>query len=351
MAIGGAAVYNAVKMLVLRFTTPVLLLAGLLVVPVATRAEMVEEIIGWVNGEIITLLDYEEELEYRMGDLYRSLAGEELDREVELTRKTLLMDLIDEKMLFHQAQALGYDTDKLADWLLEQFMRSNNISNPEELAKLLEEQGMTLEQTRKQLLDKGLPGQVIQSEVHNRVSVGERELDAFYQKHLDRFRIDGEVTLSEIVLLADNEEQKSELRPRAQEIWRRVDSGEDFGELAREFSEAGTSENGGRFGPLKKTELAGTLAEPAFMLPEGGVSELMETPYGFHIIKVDSRIDDHLRTMKEVREALRRDLRNQKFQQEYKVFMERVRAESDWCIKPKHKALLSVPPPPPCERL
>ena len=339
------------KMHALRFTTPVLLLVGWLVAPVATRAEMVEEIIGWVNGEIITLLDYEEELEYRMSDLYRRLAGEELDRAVEQARKTLLMDLIDEKILSQQARALGYDIDKLGDWLLEQFMRSNNINSAEELTKLMEQQGLTLEETKKQLLAKGLPGQVIQSEVHNRVSVGERELEAFYQEHLDVFRIDGEVTLREIVLLADKEDIKSELRPRAEEIWQRATSGEDFGELALEYSDAGTSENGGKFGPLKRSELAETLAEPAFMLPEGSVSDLMETPYGFHIIKVDSRIDDHLQTLQEVRDDLRRELRNRKFQQEFDVFIERVRAESEWCVKPKHKELLSVPLPPPCERL
>ncbi len=55
-------------------------------------------------------------------------------------------------------------------------MRSNNISNPDELAKILEQQGMTLEETKKHLLDNGLPDQVIQSEVYNRVPVGDREL-------------------------------------------------------------------------------------------------------------------------------------------------------------------------------
>ena len=351
MATAGAAVYNARKMRVLRFTTPLLLFAGLLAAPTVSRAEMIEEIIAWVNGDIITLMDYQDELQYRTGDLYRRHTGEELDRKLEQLKKTLLMDLIDEKILAHQARAAGYDLDKLGDWLLEQFMRSNNIANPEELTKILEEQGMTLEETRRQLLDKGLPGQVIQSEVYNRVSVGDLELEAYYQENLGTFHIEGEVTLSEIVLLADNESKRDELRPQAQDIWQRASDGEDFAGLARDFSDAGTSENGGQFGPLVRADLAETLAEPAFALPEGSISELMETPYGFHIIKVDSRIDDRVRTPEEVREFLRRELREQKFQQEIQVYLVRVRSESEWCIKPKHKELLSVPLPPPCERL
>jgi len=345
------AAYNVLKMDMRKFTTPVLLLLGLVAAPVATRAEMVEEIIAWVNGEIITLMEYEEELQFRIGELYRSHTGEELDREVELLRKKLLMDMIDQRMLSQQAQALGYDTGKLGDWLLEKFMRTNNISDSEELAKILEQQGMNLEQTKKQLLNQGLPGQVIQSEVYNRVSVGDRELEAFYQEHPDLFRVAGEVTLREIVLLADTEEKRNEVRPRAQQVWQRATSGEDFAELAREVSEAGTSESGGVFGPLQKSDLAEMLVEPAFMLPQGSVSDMMETPYGFHIIKVDSRIEDRVKSLEEVREPLRKQLKEQKFQQEFQVFMEQVRAESEWCIKPKHKELLSVPLPPPCERL
>ncbi len=351
MAIGGAAVYNAGKMHVLRFMTMVLLLAGLVAAPVATRAEMLEEIIAWVNGEIITLMDYEEELQYRMTDLYRRHTGEELDREVELVRQQLLLGMIDDKILADQAQARGYDTDKLGDWLLDRFMDANNIGNREELSRILKEQGLSIEETKKQLLEQELPGQVIQSEVYNRVSVGDRELEAYYQEHLGSFHVEGEVMLREIVLLADNEEKKTELAPRAEEIWQRASSGEDFAKLALEFSDAGTKENGGLFGPLKRSDLAERLAEFAFVLPEGGISELMETPYGFHIIKVDSRVDDRVRTPEEVRESLRRELREQKAQQEFEVFMKRVRAESEWCIKPEYNKLLSIPPPPPCERL
>lgn len=326
-------------------------LAVLLTTPSATRAELVEEIIAWVNGDIITLLDYQDELQYRTGELYRSHTGEQLDQQVELLQKTLLLELIDEKILGQQAQALGYDTDKLGEWLLEGFMSANNISSPEELEKLLAEQGLDLEETKQQILAKGLPGQVIQSEVYNRVSVGDHELEAYYNDNLDAFQVDGEVVLREIVLLADTDEKKNETRPRAQEIWQRATTEDDFGALAKEFSDAGTSEVGGEFGPLKRSDLSELLVEPAFMLPEGSVSELMETPYGFHILKVETRIDDRVKPLEEVREELRRYLREHKFREELASFMERTRSESEWCVKSKHVELLSVPAPPPCERL
>jgi parvulin-like peptidyl-prolyl isomerase len=102
---------------------------------------------------------------------------------------------------------------------------------------------------------------------------------------------------------------------------------------------------------LKRNDLSETLAEPAFALPVGEVSEVMETPYGFHIIKVESRIDPHLQPLEEAESKIRAYLRERKFRDDLAAFLERARSESEWCVKPKYEDLLSIPAPPPCERL
>ena len=77
----------------------------------------------------------------------------------------------------------------------------------------------------------------------------------------------------------------------------------------------------------------------------------METPYGFHIIKVESRIHDHMRSLDDVRDVVRKQLEDSKFKAELEVFLEKARQESEWCVKMKHHELLSIEAPPPCERL
>jgi len=211
--------------------------------------------------------------------------------------------------------------------------------------------GMDLDQVKTRLVEMYAPEEVINMEVTKRVSVSDSEVAAFYENNQETFFVEGEVTLREIVLLADNDEKKAERRSSAQEIWQRATSGELFGPLAKEFSDAGTASNGGEFGPLKKSDLSEMLVEAAFTLPIGGVSELMETPYGFHIIKVVSRMEDHTEPLEEVSDRIRNYLRDQKFKTDLEAFLERARAESEWCVKPKHQHLLSVPAPPPCERL
>jgi parvulin-like peptidyl-prolyl isomerase len=328
-----------------------LVVAGSLAAPAATRAEIVEEIVAWVNGDIITLSEYREEEKERVADVYRRFSGEDLDRELEQARKTLLINMIDRKILVHHARALGYDIDKMGDVFLDQFMAQQNIDTREELEEMAARDGMNLDQVKNRLVEMYAPEEVVKVEVTNRVSVSDAEVREFYENNPEAFFVEGEVTLREIVLLADNAEKKAERRATAQDIWQRASSSELFAPLAKEFSEAGTAEKGGELGPLKRSDLSETLAEVAFSLPVGSVSELMETPYGFHIVKVVSRTDDHTTPLEEVADRIRNYLRDQKFKTQLEAFLEKARAESEWCVKPKHQHLLSIPAPPPCERL
>ena len=146
-------------------------------------------------------------------------------------------------------------------------------------------------------------------------------------------------------------EQKDERRAQAVEIRQRVDSGEDFGELAKQVSEAGTRDKGGLLGPLTSEDLAEVLVTAAFELSPGTVSEVIETPYGFHIIQVESRVESHVKPLDEIRDQLRTFLENRKYRAELETFLSKAREESEWCVKPKHQELLAVPGPTSCEKI
>jgi parvulin-like peptidyl-prolyl isomerase len=195
---------------------------------------------------------------------------------------------------------------------------------------------MTIEELRRRLIDNFAPDEVIRYEVASRIAVGDKEVEAYYEEHPDSFAVAGEVTLREIVLLAKSEARRLERRSEAEEIRRRAVAGEDFAELARQFSESGTQENGGLLGPLKRGELTEQLETLAFSLPVGEVSEVVETANGLHIIKVDSRTDDGIAPLEEVREKLRGYLEELKTVDELELFMKKARSEAEWCVKPKY---------------
>lgn len=317
----------------------------------ATHAEIIEEIIAWVNGDIITLSDYNDEEQAILADVYRNFTGVELDRELAQAREQVLQQMIDRKILIHHAEALGLNLEEMGANFLEFFKDQQGIESEDEFQRALEAEGLTRAGVTERLLERYAPEQVIQFEVGARVAVGDREVEEFYQDHLDEFRVEGEVTLREIVLLADTDALKDARREKAVEIRASALAGEDFSDLAKQWSEAGTRENGGLLGPLPREDLSEILADVAFTLPAGEVSDVMETPYGFHIVRVESRIEDRAKTLDEIREDLRKLLENTKYAADVREFLERARKDSEWCVKPKHQNLLSTPAPATCERL
>lgn len=311
-----------------------ILLAGLGAGTATVRAEVVEEVVAWVNGDIITRSQLEEEEQAMMAEIYRRYAGEELDSQVKELRDSLLIRLIERRILVQKAKML-YDIDKMGEVFYEGFLEQQGITDPEQIQAALDREGLTVEGLKERLIDMFAPDEVLRFEVGSRISVGDKEVDAFYAENQAQFAVPAEVTLREIVLMAEDEAARTARRGEAEAIHARAVAAEDFGALAKEVSEAGTKETGGLLGPLKRGELAEQLDALAFGAPVGQVSELMETSYGFHIVRVETRTEDGFKPLEEVREQLRGWLEDRKYYSELKEFMEQARAESDWCVKEK----------------
>jgi parvulin-like peptidyl-prolyl isomerase len=315
------------------------------------RAELLEDIVAWVNGEIITLSEYEEEEETQTAEAYRRLAGAELDRWVAEGKKGILLDMIDRKILVHHAKALGFDLDKLGDAIFDSFKDQQGVQSDEEFAKMIESEGMTVAAVKRKLIEMYAPQEVIDVEVRKRLAVSDREVQAFYDANQQQFFREASVTFREIVLLADNKERKAERRAEMEAIRERALAGEDFGALASEVSDAGTGSSGGRLGPLPPQDLSPQLAEVAFQIPVGAISEILDTPYGFHLLQIESRTAAEVQPLDAVREKVREFLEERAYRERLQEFMTRVRGESEWCVKQKYQDLLPIPAPTECETL
>jgi parvulin-like peptidyl-prolyl isomerase len=307
-----------------------------LLISAPARAEIVEEIVAWVNGDVITSSQFDAEEQMMTSEAYRRFAGEELDEQVKLIRLGLLIQMIDSKILVDRAERL-YDLDKMGEVFYNSFKNQQGIEDEEEFIRLLEQDGMTIDELKERLIALYAPEEVKRFEIGSKVPVGDKELETFYAEHPELFLVPGEVTVREIILLADTPEKKDELRARALEIREKVATDGDFAEMAIEFSEAGTAAEGGLLGPLKVGDLSSQLEEVAFGLPVDEVSEVLETPYGFHILKIESRQEEGARPLDEIRDQLRLALEDQKYFTELETFMVEARAEADWCVKEKYK--------------
>ena len=183
------------------------------------------------------------------------------------------------------------------------------------------------------LLDQYIANRYVAKEVTATVTVTDEELKAYYREHETELLLPEAVRARHILILAGPQsppEDKATARARAERVLEQVKKGEDFARLAREYSE--DRDSGARGGELGLLSPGGTnspeFEQAVFALKAGEVSGIVETAFGFEIIKVDQRSERRPATFEESREYVRNILRERNRQKAAQQFLENIARET-----------------------
>lgn len=329
-----------------RSATPALLL--LAAIGLGTRvayAEIVEEIVAWVNGDIITKSELEQEEQMMLAEAYRRFSGAALDEQVRVAREDLLDQMIDRKLLIQRAARL-FDLEKLRKSLLDDFKQQNKFRSEEEFQRALAQEGLTQDELTQRLLEMYAPQEMVRFEVAGRLAVSDKEIQARYDASPDLAEEPARATVREIVLLADDANRDVQRVEAAGIRARALEPGADFAALAAERSDSGTKKDGGLLGEVRKGDLAPPIEAAAFTTPVGGVSEVIEMPHGFHLVKVEARSEARRKPFEEMKESLRRAIEDERYAVALKAYLDKSRAESDVVVSEAYRSRLKRPPSP-----
>lgn len=218
-------------------------------------------------------------------------------------RKQYLQELIDGKVLIvHAAKdtTIIVSNDEVETALsahIQQILAQNNITTDVLEKELKEKYGIGLSKFRAQLrtqFREQLVKQKVQQEYVSAVAISRNDVESFYAQYKDSLPTIGEsVLLSKIaILLKPADSLRQAAYAKITSIKRRLDNGEDFAALAKQFSEDPSAENGGDLGFVKK----GTLnelrfEEMVFSLDVGRISDVFESRLGFHIVMTVAKKD------------------------------------------------------------
>jgi len=146
------------------------------------------------------------------------------------------------------------------------------------------------------------------------VEVSEEELATYYRDHQREYELEARVRAQHILFSTAGKTaaELEEIRARATEILERARAGEDFGELARQYSEDTSAASGGDLGEFGPGQMVAEFERAAFSLGEGATSDLVQTQFGFHIIRVNEKREQRVRPLEEVRVGIESILRSQK---------------------------------------
>ncbi|MBW1680254.1 MAG: peptidylprolyl isomerase [Deltaproteobacteria bacterium] len=297
--------------------------------PNARAAQAPSEKAALVNGTAITRA----ELEREMGRVVQGMRrlGRALDpsRVRELEGK-VLENLIDRELLFQQAGKKGIhvndgDLAKAMKGLKKRFPKA------EDFRRALARAGLT-ESDLKDQIRRGLTiKKLVEKEFADRMTVTGKEAEAYYKAHAESFKRPEEVRASHIlakVAPGAPDTEKTAARKRIEEVRKKLDQGEDFAALAKRYSQGPSSSKGGDLGYFSRGRMAKPFETAAFAMKPGQVSDLVETRFGYHLIKVTGRRPGGTVPFAEVKDKLVDFLRQKKLAGLLKDYVAQLKKEA-----------------------
>ena len=308
----------------------------------APSADIVEQVLVKVNGEIITKTDLEGRqiaaLRQKNPNL-RPDSDAALQKALADVTPAVIVDAVDEMLMVQKGKELGFtmSTERFNS-IVENIKKENKIESDEALTAALKQENMTMADLRRQLERTMMVQQVQQNEVNSKLQVTDTEMKSYYDAHKDEFGTVPSVTLREITINVPttaqgiNVAQDDAAKAKAEEVRAKIIAGEAFARLASDYSDSGSKANGGLVGPLQKTDLSDELQKAISGLKTGGVTPVLRTTRGYQIIKIENLQETTTKSFEDARAEVADKIAGGKRQGEYLKFIEKLRAEAiiDW---------------------
>jgi peptidyl-prolyl cis-trans isomerase SurA len=307
------------------------------------RADILEQVLVKVNGDILTKTEFEARQVAVLGSRPELANGNpseaDLQRVVAEITPAIILEAVDELLLVQRGRELNYSLSEAQfTQIVDTIKKSNKLTDEAAFQAALKQEGMTVDDLRQRIERQMLSDQVQRVDVLAKIGVTDEEARAYYQSHAQEFRSASEMTLREILIEVPASEkgvnvaQDDEARARAEELRTRLGSGEPFPKLAAEYSSSPSKANGGLIGPISADDLAPQLQKMLEALKVGELTDVIRTTRGYQILKLESRTETKVKTFEEARGEIADRVVEGKRRAELEKYLDKLRetATIDW---------------------
>jgi peptidyl-prolyl cis-trans isomerase SurA len=318
------------------------------------RAEIIEQILVKVNGEIFTKTDLEQRQVAALRqrgqaiDLKSDLSNAQLRKALDEVTPQILVEAVDEMLIVQRGKELGYRLgEEQFKGVLDNIKKENKMESEEQFQAALKSENMTLADLRRNLERQMIQQRVQQNEVLGKIGVTDDEARKYYEAHLNEFTTPPTVTLREILLTVNTDAKGLNVatdeatKARAEEIRTRVTSGgESFEKLAAEISDSPSKANGGLIGPLSVNDISPDLRKLIEAMKPGDVGELVRTPRGYQILKLETITPTQTMPLDQAREQISERVFTDKRKAEFQKYLQKLRTQAiiEWKNEDVRKA-------------
>ncbi|HTT74679.1 MAG TPA: peptidylprolyl isomerase [Candidatus Binataceae bacterium] len=285
------------------------------------RADTIDRVVASVDGEPITSHD---EKVYNASNSTSAASGgapaEPQDPD------EVLKELIQDRMLKLEARNYaGQVTDDEIDRYIQNLEQTNHITD-EQLHAQLRADGVSDAEFRNRMREQVEAMTMIDKEVREKIVVPESEIAGYYQTHLADFTItDEKYRLAQILIAVPKNatpQQVMALRDKALAVRKQAVKGADFGTLALQYSDDDSKTKGGELGWFLPSNLNDQVEAGIKNLKVGGISNLIRTKYGFHIIKVEEHQVPGVEPLSQVRSEIRNKIQSEQARGDFEKWVD-----------------------------
>jgi peptidyl-prolyl cis-trans isomerase SurA len=335
----------------------VLILTAIACLPVFAAGQVVEEIVTRVNGQIITLSEFQRSKDQLRDDVKQQDPAN-ADKLYAEREKDILRDLIDQQLLLSKGKDLDISGDTDLVKQLDQMRKDMKLDTMEELEKAATAQGISYEDFKQNMRNRIITQKVIGEEVGGHLSITKDEEQQFYNEHRNEMERPESIRLSEILIApkkpasekpaaaapaqngaadgsasepakqADDAAALAAAEAKANDLLKQIRAGASFEDMAKKNSEGPSASQGGDLGEFKRGTLAKELEDKTFAMKAGEVTDVIRTKQGYVILKVVGHQMAGVPPLKDIEPRVQEALYMQKLQPALRAYLTKLREQA-----------------------
>jgi peptidyl-prolyl cis-trans isomerase C len=313
------------------FTALAVTMAFFMVVPATITAVAAPAgEIARVNDTILLRQDLDREM--KLVSLKLARQGRPVDAEHLKQYEGQIRDtLINRTLLLQQAQSEGVTVkDSLVAEALDEFKAA--FKDEKAYQNALTEMGFTEEMLKDQIVNGLTIKALVDKAVLQKISVSDQKVRAFYDDNPNLFRKPEQVRASHILIQVPenaDENKQAEALATIQALKTRIDNGENFASLAQENSDGPSKTKGGDLGFFSREQMVPPFSEAAFALQPGQTSDVVQTRFGYHLIRVTEHQVAQTMAFNEVKASITARLRQEQEKEKIDAYLEKLKEHAD----------------------
>jgi peptidyl-prolyl cis-trans isomerase SurA len=289
--------------------------------PTLSEAKVEDRIVAIVNSDLIMWSEMKRELAPERERMEKQYRGEELSRRLKMLEAMALTTMIERRLQLQEAKVRSIDVgDQEVKQAVKQLIQQGE--------KIDENDPVSIKNVRDQLTLL----RVVDREVRSGVMVAEPEMKRYYQEHRDRFALPEEYTLSQILIKPRSTDDAADAKNKMRDIMALLKRGESYEDLALRFSDGPNASRGGRIGLVRQGELLPAIERGVEKLFPGGISDVIESPEGLQIVRLEDKKPKQFRPYEEVKQEIQALVFQQKSEDMFQT----------WLADLKNKAYIEI---------